>query len=157
MSIAVDQQRLRTIVETLLPSGRLDRSEAITMLQFVQLAAGVDRVDDPIEHSIMQSIAQAVSGLAGMRIEEVQPIPPLGDEHGRLQWLRRLGSQLPSRAARELTYALVFLTSVADLQLTSAERDALEEFQHALALEHQRATDLVIFLTDVVAASDSAA
>jgi len=157
MSIAVDQQRLRRIVETLLPSGRLDRPEAITMLQFVQLAAGVDHVDDPIEHSIIQSIAQMVSGLAGLHVDELQPVPPLGDEPARLRWLQRLGAQLQSRAARELTYALVFLTSVADLQLTSAERDALEEFQHALALEHQRVTDLVVFLTQIVAATDTAA
>jgi hypothetical protein len=157
MAIAVDQQRLRRIVETLLPRGRVDRPEAITILQFVQLAAGVDRVDDPIEHSIMQSIAQAVSNLAGLRVDEVQPIPLLDDERGRTQWLHRLASQLTSRAARELTYALVILTSVADLRLTSDERDALEEFQHALGLDYQRATDLVVFLTEVVAASSTAA
>jgi hypothetical protein len=157
MGIAVDQQRLRRIVETLLPRGRVDRSEAITILQFVQLAAGVDRVDDPIEHSIMQSIAQTVSNLAGLRVDDVQPIPPLEDGRGRRQWLHRLASQLTSRAARELTYALVFLTSVADLRLTPAERDALEEFQHALGLDYQRATDLVVFLTEVVAASSTAA
>lgn len=157
MSIAVDQQRLRTIVETLLPSGGLDEPEAITVLQFVQLAAGADRVDDPIEHSVMESIAQMVSGLAGLPMDEVQPFPPVDDDVARQRWLQRLGGQLLSRAARELTYALVFLTSVADLQLTAEERDALEEFQHALALDDKRATDLVVFLTDVVAASDTAA
>ncbi|HEX5058654.1 MAG TPA: hypothetical protein VFV99_04800 [Kofleriaceae bacterium] len=125
------------------------------MLQFVQLAAGVDNVDDPIEHSIIQSIAQMVSSLAGLHIEELQPVPPVGDELARLRWLQRLGAQLQSPAVRELTYALVFLTSVADLKLTSSERDALEEFQHALALEHERVTDLVVFLTDVVATSDT--
>ena len=154
MSIAVDQQRLRRIVETLLPGRTLDPLEANAMLQFVQLAAGADHHDDPIEHSIVQSIAQAVSALAGLRLGEMQSIPPLEDEHARLQWLHKLGAQLPSRAARELTFALVFLTSVADLQLTSTELQALEEFQQALGLNHQRVTDLVVFLTSIVAASD---
>jgi hypothetical protein len=154
MSIAVDQHRLRRIVETILPGGTLDQREATTMLQFVQLAAGVDQVDDPIEHSIMQSIAQTVSGLAGLRVGEILSIPPIEDEHARRQWLERLGAQLTSGGTRELTYAFVFLTSVADLQLTSTERDALEEFQHALRLDHRRATDLVVFLTSVVAADE---
>lgn len=157
MSIAVDQQRLRRIVETLLPSGRLGRSEAITILEFVQLAAGVDHEDDPIKHSIVQSIAQMVSSLAGVRTGEVASIRPIEDEDMREQWLQRLGAQLSSRAERELTYALVFLTSVADLQLTPTEQVALEQFQRALGLAHERVTDLVVFLTDVVAVSDTGA
>ena len=157
MSIAVDQQRLRRIIEVLLPSRTLDRAEAITMLQFVQLAAGIDDTDDPLEHSIIQSIAQAVCGLAGVRTGDIRAIPPLDDDLARLSWLARLGRQLPSRAARELTYALVFLTSVADLRLTPAERDALEDFQYALGLDDQRATDLVVFLTEIVAAPGTAA
>jgi hypothetical protein len=154
MSIAVDQQRLRTIVENLLPSGTLGRREATTILQFVQLAAGADRVDDPIEHSIMQSIAQTVSGLAGLRVGELQSIAPIEDEHARRQRFERLGAQLTSREARELAYAFVFLTSVADLQLTSTEHDVLEELQHALGLDDRRVTDLVVFLTSVVTASE---
>jgi succinate dehydrogenase flavin-adding protein (antitoxin of CptAB toxin-antitoxin module) len=154
MSIAVDQQRLRRIVETLLPSGKLGRAEATTMLQFVQLAAGVDDVDDPIEHSIVQSIAQTVSSLAGLRMGEMHSIPPIPDKPARLQWLHSLGAQLTSRGVRELTYALTFLTTVADLQLTSMERDALDEFQHALELEDPRVTDLIVFVTSVVAESD---
>lgn len=156
MSIAVDQQRLRTITEALLPSRTLDRSETITVLQFVQLAAGVDWIEDPVEHSIMQSVAQAVCDLAGLRFGELQAIPALDDDDARRQWLQRLGRQLTSSGARELTFALVFLMSVADLQLTAAERDALEEFQHALDIDDERATTIVILLTDIVAASDTA-
>jgi hypothetical protein len=152
MSIAVDQRRLRTIVDTLLPSGTLERPEADAMLQFVQLAAGVDHSDDPIEHGIVESIAQTVSGLAGLRVGEMQPIAPVPDDRARVRWLHRLAEQLTSRPARELAYALVFLTSVADLRLTSMEREALEEFQQALGLEHERVTDLLVFLTTVVAA-----
>jgi len=154
MSIAVDQQRLRRIVETLLPSGKLGRSEASTILEFVQLAAGVDHADDPIKHSIVQSVTQMVSSLAGVRIGEVASIRPVDDEGMRELWLHRLCAQLSSRAERELTYALVFLVTVADLQLTPVEQVALEEFQHALGLTDARVTDLVVFLTDVVAASD---
>lgn len=157
MSIAVDQQRLRRIVDLLLPNRRLERSEATTMLQFVQLAAGVERIDGLVEHSIMQSVAQSVCGLAGLRTGELLAIPPLNDDLARMSWLQRLGRQLLSRGARELTYALVFLTTVADLQLTSAERDALEDFQHALEIDDRRATTLVILLTDIVDAPEDPA
>ena len=81
-------------------------------------------------------------------------IPPLNDDLARMSWLRRLGRQLPSRGARELTYALVFLMSVANLVLTSAEREALEEFQYALDIDHERATALIVLLTDTVAAAE---
>jgi tellurite resistance protein len=63
-----------------------------------------------------------------------------------------LADQLESRRARELAYAFAFLVSVADVKLTPQETAALEEFQHALGLEYSRATDLVVLLTDVVAA-----
>ena len=84
MSIAVDQQRLRSIVETLLPSRTLTRAEATTILELVQLAAGVDHVDDPIEHSIVQSIAQTVTRLAGSRVAEMQSIPPIEVSNGAM-------------------------------------------------------------------------
>jgi hypothetical protein len=81
MSIAVDQVRIRKIVETLLPGQSLERLEATTMMQFVQLAAGVDDVDIPATHSVMQSIAQRISALAGLRIGDVTPSTPIDDEH----------------------------------------------------------------------------
>ena len=154
MSIAIDQKRLRRIVEALLPGASLEHREASTMLQFVQLAAGVDHEDQPDEHSIMQSIAQKIGALSGLRPGDVLPIPPIEEQHARLHWLRTLGAQLTTRETRELTYAFVFLVSVADLQLTSRERAALEEFQGALGLDDRRAMDLVVFLTDIVAGSD---
>lgn len=153
MGIAVDQPRLRQIIEALLPTRNLERSEAITILQFVQLAVGVDSVEDPIEHSIVQSIAQRVTELAGLRVGDIQGIPPLDDDRARLAWFQRLGRQLPSRETRELTYALIFLTCVADLRITPAEREALEEFQQALGIEQQRATDLIVLITEIVATS----
>ena len=87
----------------------------------------------------------------------MQPIPPIPDKPAGLQWLQSLGAQLPSRGVRELAYALTFLTTVADLELTRAEHEALEEFQHALGLEDSRVTDLVVFVTSVVAASEMVA
>lgn len=157
MSIAVDQTRLRRIVETLLPRGSLEPVEAEIMLQLVQLAAGADGADVAAEHSIVQSIGQRITALAGLRVGDVIPSAPIDDELQRLESLRLLGADLGSREARELTYAFVFLTVVADLVLTPSERDALEQFQTALGIDHARATDLVVFLTDIVAVSDAVA
>jgi tellurite resistance protein len=157
MSIAVDQTRLRRIVETLRAGEALDRAGAMTILEIAQLAAGVGPEDDPVEHATLQAVAQHVGSIAGMKPGELLAIPPLPDEEARAGHLALLASQLPTRAARELAYAVAFLVSVADLELTPAERTALEEFQHALGLDYRRATDLVVLVSEIVDAGDTAA
>lgn len=156
MSIAVDQSRLRQIVETVMPSRELDPAEATTILQIAQLAAGVDFDDeDPAEEAVLLSVAQQVFSLVGTKPDDVLPIPSLPDAEARAEWLAALAAQLDTRGARELAYALAFLVSVADLELTPAETRALEEFQRALGLDDRRATDLVITLSEIVAAGDA--
>lgn len=154
MSIAVDQTRLRRVVDAVLPDRRLDLAQATMILQIAQLAAGVDLDEDPAEEATLHAVAQHVFSLVGMKPDEDSPIPPLPDEDARAAWLRALASQLETRGARELAYALAFLVSVADLELTPVEKTALEEFQHALGLDHRRATDLVVMLSEIMAAGD---
>lgn len=155
MSIAVDQTRLRRVVEAVLPERRLDVTQATMILQIAQLAAGVDLDDDPAEQATLQAVAQQVFSIVGVKPDEVLPIPPLPDEDARAVWLRAIAAQIKTRGARELAYALAFLVSVADLELTPLERTTLEEFQNALGLEHRRAMDLVILLSEIVAADDA--
>jgi hypothetical protein len=157
MAIAVDQSRLRRIVQALLPDASLRRGEAMTILQFVRLAAGIDDDDNPDEHAIMQVIAQQVGCLSGLAAGDLLPSAPMDDEHTRAHWLSALAVHLPRPGVRDFTYALVFLVSVADLQLTVSERDSLEEFQYALGLDDRRATDIVVLLTEIVAASEPGA
>lgn len=156
MSIAVDQTRLRRVVEAVLPEKTLDVAEATMILQIAQLAAGVDLEEHPAEEATLHAVAQHVFSMVGMKPDEDAPIPPLPDEDARAAWLRAMASQLETRGARELAYALAFLVSVSDLELTATETAALEEFQHALGLDHRRATDLVVMLSDIVAAGDTA-
>lgn len=161
MSIAVDQSRLRSIVHTVMPGTKLGRSEAATILQMAQIAAGVDldptTDEDPAERATLQAIAQHVCSMVGLPREEVLPIPPVRDEHVRLSWLSSLASRLETRGARELAFSLAFLVSVSDLQLTREETAALEDVQRALELDHRRATDLVVLLSEIVAGGDTAA
>lgn len=157
MSIAVDQTRLRRIVEALRAGESLDRAGVMTILEIAQLAAGVGPEDDPAEHATLQAIAQHVGSIAGTKPGELLAIPQLPDEEARSGHLALLASQLPTRAARELAYAVAFLVSVADLQLTAAETAALEEFQRALGIDDRRATDLVVLVSEIIDAGDSAA
>lgn len=150
MSIAVDQTRLRRIVRALLPRASLGRTEAMSVVQFIQLAAGLEHEDAPAEHAMMQTIAQQVGSLAGLEPGDLLPIPYVDDERTRSHWLGSLAALLTTPGARELTYVLAFIVTVADLELTALERAALDEFQRALALDDRRATDLVVFVTDVV-------
>jgi hypothetical protein len=154
MSIAIDQTRLRHIVHTILGAGSLTRDEATTILQMTQIAAGVELESDYAQRAVLQAIAQQVCSYAGGKSDELLPIQTAPEHGARTSWLHSLAAHLHSCGARELAYALVFLVSVGDLELTRAERAALEEFQHALGLDHRRATDLVVFLTETVAGGE---
>lgn len=156
MAIAVDQTKLRRIVETLLSGVKLESTEALTVVQIAQLAAGVKLDDDPPAQAILQAIAQQVCSLVGLKPGEIRPIPLLADYAARAACLEAVAKQLRTRGARELAYALAFLVSVADLELAPVETTALEAFQRALGLDHRRATDLVIFLSETVAADEAA-
>jgi hypothetical protein len=152
MGIAVDQTNLRRIVEGLAPALRLDADEARSMLELAQLAAGVEADDNPAEHATLQAIAQQVCSMVGLEPSEVFEIPPVPEEQARGHWLASVARPLRTREARELAYALVFLVSVSDLQLTAAERSALQEFQRALQIDDRRATDVVVIVSETVAA-----
>ncbi len=157
MSIALDQTRLRQIMETVLQGSSLDRAQATTILQFAQLAAGVDLDDDPAEQAILQTLAQQIASVLGTKPDDVLPIPPLPDEDARLHWLGALASELETRGARELAFVLAFLVSVADLDLNALEMSSLEELQRVLGVDEQRATDLVVFVTETVASGEASA
>lgn len=157
MGIAVDQTRLRRIADTLLAGTTLELAEAMSLLEIAQVAAGVEPGDDPAEHAALQAVAQQVGSLVGLKPGELLAIPPLPDEEARADWLGALARSLETRAARELAYALVFLVSVANLRLTPDETTALEEFQRALGLDHRRAADLVVLVSEIIDAGDTAA
>lgn len=158
MSIAVDQSRLRRIVDRLLGDATLERAEANAILEIAQLAAGIASGagldDDPAEHAALQAVAQHLGALVGFKQGEILAIPSLPDPDARLGWLGALAEQLTTRGAREVAFAFAFLVSVADLELTTAETTALEEFQRALAVDDRRATDLVVLLAETLAADE---
>lgn len=153
MSIAVDQTRLRRIVETILAGESLNRAEASTVLQIAQLAAGADDTEKPAEHAALQAVAQHIYSLVGLKLPEVSAIPPLPDHDARVSWFRALSAELKTRPARELAFAMAFLVSIADLDLRRDEHESLEELQLALGVDHRRATDIVVQLSETVASS----
>lgn len=118
MSVAVDQTRLRRIAEAVLAGKDLSRTEAVRILSIAQLAAGIEPEADPAEHAALQAVAQQVGARVGMKPGELLPIPWLPDEETRRAAIEALAAQLETRAARELAYALAFVVSVADMELT---------------------------------------
>lgn len=152
MSIAVDQSRLRRIVEDVLPGGTLERAEAVTIVEIGQLAEGL-APNNPVEHATLQAIAQHVYAIVGLKPEELLPIAPLPDDEARSAWLARLGDSLKSRGARELAFVVAFLVAVSDLTLSRTEVTGLDEFQRALGVDDSRATDLVILASETVASA----
>jgi hypothetical protein len=151
MSIAVDQTKLRRIIDSIVANEDLNRNEVTMVLQIAQLAAGSDDVERPIEHSLLQAIAQRVGALVGIKPDELSDIPRIDDDDARLSRLRALAAELHTRAARELAFAMAFLVSISDLDLAAVERTDLEELQHAIGVDDRRAMDLVVQLTETIA------
>ena len=147
MGIAIDQTRLRRITSTLLADETLDRSEAVVVLEIVRMAAGVDG-EHPQEHATLQAVSQRLSSLAGLELDEASELPRTSGGQLHLDLLARA---LPTTGARELAYALALIVSVADLELVASERSNLQELQRALGVDDRRATDLTVFVVDVVA------
>jgi hypothetical protein len=155
MSIAVDQTRLRRISSALVVGETLDRAQALAIVEIAQLAAGAEPDEDPQEHTILQAAVQHICSLAGLELDEVMAIAQIPDaaRHARFD---TLGRQLATPGTRELAYAVAFLVSVSDLELSPTESSDLEELQRVLHVDHRRATDLAVFIAEAVAAEDAA-
>lgn len=150
MSIAVDQTRLRRIVQCVAPGVELTHGEGETILHIAQLAAGADEQSHPQEHAMLQAIGQQIGATAGLELGELHMIPKPPDEQAREMRLRRLASQLSTRSTKELAYTFAFLVAIADLELVPEETSALEEFQRALGVTDRRAMDLVVTLSELI-------
>jgi hypothetical protein len=152
MSIAIDQSRLRQISDSILGRSKLDRDEVDAIMELAQLAATVDDDESFAEHETLQAIAQHVGAMAGWEPGEMRAV------HGSAmigeKYVESLSRRLSTQASRELAYAYAFLVSVSNLELTARERAELERFQRALGVSDRRATDLVVRITEVVAADD---
>lgn len=157
MTIAIDQSKLRHIMDAILAGESLTREEGATLLQIAQLAAGADDTEQPVERALLQALAQRISSLNGIQPAELIAIPPIQGFRARMARFRALAAALQTRAARELGVALAYLVAISDLELQSSERETLDELQHALGVDHRRATDIVVQLTEIIASSRRAA
>jgi hypothetical protein len=150
MSVVIDQTKLRRLCQAILLDERLDRRQAAMVLSIAQLAAGADHAEHSAEVALLHALAQWVSRETGIQPERASAIPPLPDRVARLSWLRAIGRELHSPAARDLAFAFAFLVFVADLELVSRERTCSEELQRAFSIDDRRATDIVVLVTDIV-------
>ena len=157
MTIAIDQTKLRRIVQSILVGEELDRAEASMILQMAQLAAGADHEEPSEEHAVLQALAQHIYKLVGLKLGEVSGIEPVPDPIARASSLRALAAELRTRAARELSFAVAVLVAISDLDLAAEEHGWLEDLQLALGISDQRATDIVVLLSEVIASGQSAA
>lgn len=157
MTIAIDQSKLRRIMDAILAGESLSREEGTTLLQIAQLAAGADDTEQPVERALLQGLAQRISSLNGIQPAELIAIPPIQGFRARMARFRTLAATLQTRAARELGFAVAFLVAISDLELQSSERETLDELQHALGVDHRRATDIVVQLTEIIASTRRAA
>jgi hypothetical protein len=148
MGIAVDQTRLHRITRALLPEETLRASEALAMLEILRIAAGADGRRHAQEQAVLHAVTQCVCQLAGLEPDEPREVPHMLDGGRRLELLAEI---LETPGAKELAYALSLIVSVADLEKVPTETAHLEHLQHALGIDHRRATDLTVLVVEAVA------
>jgi len=148
----LDATTFDTIATHLLPRGaRLTPDEATAIAQLAELATDVDFDEMSSELALRRQIQGHVCRLAGISPDRVPPPTPLPlDDEERRAWIARLAPQITTPGAGALAYVLVYLCTVGDLALEPVETSFVDELEEALGLDHERASDLVARVTEMI-------
>jgi len=151
MSIALDTLTFGRLLDLVMPGTCPSRSEARTILQIAQLAAGIDLDDDAAERSLLGTLTHRLCAVADIPVSSVPVLSPLpGDAEERRMQIGSLANQLATTPARELAFIVAYLLIVVDLELAPVEIELLEELRGALDIERGRATEILVEASELV-------
>ena len=136
----VHPDAFRAIVKQTLGSEPLRPSDAAALVGIAYLALGADDREDEDELAVVDEISQQVCALASTQV--VAPGVRATDDLERLEQIRALGAQLPTKQAHELAYALAYAVSISDMALAPAETELLADLAVALGIPDDRAAEL---------------
>lgn len=147
----LDAATFRSIVRHLLPRPSLSPAEAVAIAQLAELATDVDLNEMSSELTLLRQVRRRVCELAGVAPESVPAPTPLPiDDEERRAWIARLAPQLTSPGTGALAYVLVYLCTVGDLAIEPVETSFVDQLEDALGLDHERASDLVARVTEML-------
>jgi hypothetical protein len=151
MSIALDALTFARLLDLVMPGTRPSPSEARTVLQIAQLAAGIDLDDDASERGLLNTLTRHLCAVAEIPISTVPVLSPLpGDDEERSARLASLAHRLATTRARELAYVLAYLLIVVDLELAPVETELLDGLRRTLGIEDRRAAELLAAAAELV-------
>ena len=124
-------------------------ADAELVIAIAQLAVNADRVDDPDEQKLFDSIAGHVYGHA--RIQTAVPaLSPIHDDDLRKDHLQTHAAQLKDKPAAGLAFALAYALTISDFQLAPEEGAMLEALREALGLDEGRAEELALAMGEAL-------
>lgn len=151
MTLAIDDTKFQQILDVIVGAPQLTPPEVETILQLVQLAAEVDRDEDPAEQALLHSLTARLCTATGIVLDRfplLSPIPT--DDEERAAQIAALVRRLPTTGARDLAFALAYLMIVSDLELAPIEDALLQQLQRALTIPPDRASDVVDAIARIV-------
>ena len=131
------------LLRQILSHDELSPDEVHAIAQTAYIAAELDFHEDLGETQILDQLGGLLWSAANLPAQDIAPVSPLPfDDEERRALIHELASRLSTRGARELAYALAYLTIANDLELAPVEGRFLDELQHALVISDERAADL---------------
>ena len=116
-------------------------AEAELIVAIAQLAVAADRVDDPDERALFETICGLLYKHAN--VETTAPtLAPLDDDEQRIDHMKSHAAQLVGKPAAGLAFAVAYVLVIADMQLAPEEGALLEALREALGIDEARAEDL---------------
>ncbi len=151
MSIDLDPAMFRQILDLMPP---LDRRELPAVIAIAQLAAAVDLSDDAAETALLDQL-YAIAGITPDSVPPLSPVPT--DREERATRIAVLSHLLASQGSRELAYALAYLLSVSDVEISPVEIKLLDELAQRLGISAARANELVDAVARIVTPPETVA
>jgi hypothetical protein len=119
----------------------LSAADAELVIAIGQLAVDADRVDDPDERKLFDSIAGHIYNHANLATA-VPMLVPVDDAELRLDHLQSHAAQLKGKPAAGIAFAIAYALVISDLLVTPEESALLEALREALGLDEDRAEEL---------------
>jgi hypothetical protein len=134
----LERAAIREIVRARHPDP-LGVADAETILGLSQLAVDADGREDADEIAMFFAFGAVLYELAGI---SGTPTPTFASDLEDDQRMQALASQLAAPASRELAYTIVYVLTVADVDVAPEESEFIEKLRAALGLDPDRADAL---------------
>jgi hypothetical protein len=128
---------------------RLETGEAQAIVELARLAASADDIDDGDESELVEALATHLLALG----PDAAPPPAEPSGGDRITRLRELAGTLRGRPAGTLALALVYLVTVADMNVVPEEDEVVDVVREAIGMGEHDAQELLGQVAELVTPS----